>query len=108
MRPTPRFYTAAMAITAMIALAPVAFNVVVDAFDHNQLVDLDLNILEAAVMNIVAGMNNSTNSVSSFITLNVASANVTECPTVNAVTRIRIFFQSPATYMAHKASTKRI
>ncbi|MEO0975844.1 MAG: hypothetical protein AAFY24_01240 [Pseudomonadota bacterium] len=49
MRPTPKFYTAAMAMTAMIALAPVAFNVVVDAFDHNKLVDLDLNKKETSV-----------------------------------------------------------
>ncbi|MEM8701349.1 MAG: hypothetical protein AAGF82_05940, partial [Pseudomonadota bacterium] len=49
MRLTPRFYTAAMAMTAMIALAPVAFNIVVDAFDHNKLVDLDLNKRETSV-----------------------------------------------------------
>ncbi|WP_156959023.1 hypothetical protein [Labrenzia sp. DG1229] len=49
MRPIPRLYTAAMAVTAMIALAPIAFNAVVDAFDHNRLVELDLDKKEISV-----------------------------------------------------------
>lgn len=49
MRPIPKLYTAAMAVTAMIALAPIAFNAVVDAFDHNRLVELDLDKKEISV-----------------------------------------------------------
>ena len=49
MRLKPKLYTAALAITALAALAPVVFNVVVDAFNHNQLVELDLNKTETSV-----------------------------------------------------------
>lgn len=49
MRPIPSLYTAAMAVTAMIALAPIAFNAVVDAYDHNRIIDLDLDKREISV-----------------------------------------------------------
>lgn len=49
MRLKPKLYTAALAATALAALAPVAFNLVVDAYDHNRWVDLDLNKKETSV-----------------------------------------------------------
>ncbi|MCK7613719.1 hypothetical protein [Roseibium sediminicola] len=49
MRLKPKLYTAALALTALAALAPVAFNLLVDAYDHNRWVDLDLNKEEISV-----------------------------------------------------------
>ncbi|MCV0423874.1 MAG: hypothetical protein K5905_00220 [Roseibium sp.] len=49
MKLKPKLYAAAMAFTGMLALSPVAFNLVVDAYDHNQLLDLDLDKLEISV-----------------------------------------------------------
>jgi len=49
MRLKPKLYTAAIALTALAALAPVAFNLVVDAYDHNRWVDLDLDKQEISV-----------------------------------------------------------
>lgn len=49
MRLKPKLYTAAIALTALAALVPVAFNLVVDAYDHNRWVDLDLNKEEISV-----------------------------------------------------------
>ncbi|MBO6507748.1 MAG: hypothetical protein JJ979_04575 [Roseibium sp.] len=49
MRLKPTLYTAAIAVTGLLALAPVAFNAVVDAYDHNQLVDLGLDKKEISV-----------------------------------------------------------
>lgn len=49
MRLKPKLYTAALAATALAALAPVAFNLVVDAYDHNRWIDLDLNKKETSV-----------------------------------------------------------
>ncbi|MEP1930616.1 MAG: hypothetical protein ABJJ37_04985 [Roseibium sp.] len=44
-----KFYVAAMVFTALSALSPIAFNTIVDAYDRNQLVDLDLNKKEISV-----------------------------------------------------------
>ena len=49
MKLKPKFYAAAMALTGLLALSPVAFNLVVDAYDHNQLVKLDLDKQEISV-----------------------------------------------------------
>jgi hypothetical protein len=49
MRLKPKLYTAALAFTGLFALAPVAFNLVVDAFNQNQLIDLDLDKQEISV-----------------------------------------------------------
>jgi len=49
MRAKPKFYSTALMLTALAALAPVMFNIVVDAYDHNQVVDLDLNKEEISV-----------------------------------------------------------
>jgi hypothetical protein len=49
MRLKPKLYTAALAFTGLLALAPVAFNFVVDAFNHNQLIDLELDKQEISV-----------------------------------------------------------
>ncbi|WP_420414964.1 hypothetical protein [Roseibium sp.] len=49
MRFKPKLYTAALALTGLAALAPIAFNAVVDSFDHNKLVDLGLNKKEISV-----------------------------------------------------------
>lgn len=44
-----KLYVAAMVFTALSALSPIVFNTVVDAYDRNQLVDLDLNKKEISV-----------------------------------------------------------
>jgi hypothetical protein len=49
MRLKPKLYATAMALTGLIALAPVAFNTVVDSFDPNQIADLGLNKKEISV-----------------------------------------------------------
>ena len=49
MKLRPTLYTAVIALTGMLALAPVAFNAVVDAYDHNQVFDLDLDKREISV-----------------------------------------------------------
>lgn len=49
MKLKPKFYTAALTLTACLALAPVAFNGVVDAYDRNRIVDLDLDKGEISV-----------------------------------------------------------
>ena len=49
MKLKPKFYAAAVTLTALAALAPVAFNLVVDAYDHNQVVDLGLDKKEISV-----------------------------------------------------------
>ncbi len=53
-------------------------------------------------------MRNSINDVFTEMSRNVAKAKVIEWPMVNAVTRIKIFFQSRTRYTAHKATTNRI
>lgn len=42
-------YTAAIIATTVLALSPILFNIVVDAFNHNQLVDLELDKQEISV-----------------------------------------------------------
>ena len=49
MKLKPKLYTAALTVTACLALAPVAFNGVVDAYNHNQIVDLGLDKTEISV-----------------------------------------------------------
>ncbi|WP_428525809.1 hypothetical protein [Roseibium sp.] len=49
MKLKPKLYTAALTLTACLALAPVAFNGVVDAYNHNQIVDLGLDKTEISV-----------------------------------------------------------
>lgn len=49
MKLKPKLYTAALTLTACLALAPVVFNGVVDAYNHNQIVDLDLDKSEISV-----------------------------------------------------------
>lgn len=44
-----KIYSTWLALTAAVALFPVAFNVIVDAFNHNRLVDLDLDKAEVSV-----------------------------------------------------------
>jgi len=45
----PKLYTAALAVSALVATAPIAFNVVVDAYDYNRMIDLDLDKKEISV-----------------------------------------------------------
>jgi len=45
----PVFYVSMMAIAAIAALLPIAFNFVVDPYDHNRLFDLDLDKKEISV-----------------------------------------------------------
>ena len=45
----PKVYAAAMAVVAAVGLAPVTFNLVIDAYDHNRMVDLDLDKREISV-----------------------------------------------------------
>jgi len=45
----PAFYAASMAVVAAAALAPAIFTFVVDPYDHNRLVDLDLDKQEISV-----------------------------------------------------------
>ncbi|WP_299479412.1 hypothetical protein [uncultured Roseibium sp.] len=49
MRLISKLYATAMAVTAIAALAPVAFNFVIDAFDRNRIVDLDFDKKEISV-----------------------------------------------------------
>ncbi|WP_417668707.1 hypothetical protein [Roseibium sp.] len=45
----PKLYIVAMSLVALCALAPVAFNAVVDPYDHNRLFDFDLDKQEISV-----------------------------------------------------------
>ncbi|WP_298963100.1 hypothetical protein [uncultured Roseibium sp.] len=49
MKLRPKVYTAALALTGIVALGPVAFNTVVDAYDHNRTFDLGLDKQEISV-----------------------------------------------------------
>lgn len=57
-------------------------------------------ILSKEVTTIVKGIKNSTQSEGTLKTSSILKANVMECPIVNAVTSINIFFQSLYEYTA--------
>ena len=57
---------------------------------------------------MVSGMRNSIQVPLTEMMFSVANAKVIEWPIVNAVTRIRSFFQSPTIYTAQSASTNRM
>lgn len=45
----PKFYVTAMVFTVLVAIAPIAFNAIVDPYDRNRLIDLDLDKGEISV-----------------------------------------------------------
>ena len=55
---------------------------------------LEKIMLSKAMKTIVQGIKNSTQSEGNLNTSNALKTNVKECPIVNAVTRIKTFFQS--------------
>lgn len=79
-------------------------------FIHRFLFPPDLNAtkLIKAVNIIVQGIRNSTNGVFIFTICNTLKTKVIECPIVNALTSINIFFQSLGAYPAKRTHKNRI
>lgn len=79
-------------------------------FTHRFLFPPDLSAIKLlkAVNIIVQGIRNSTNAVFTFTRFNTLKTSVIECPIVNALTSINIFFQSLGAYPARRTHKNRI